>query len=100
MLPLGLLEQQRSLARPKLADILVRGFDDGGCSHRCGFTSKYAYAYMSLLQEKYLFPDGLLCISNAITAASNMPDPVPQEASVPCNYERNHTVPEYRRNRG
>jgi hypothetical protein len=30
------------------------------CVHRCGWTSKYAYAYLNLLEKKDLWPAGHL----------------------------------------
>jgi hypothetical protein len=42
----ALLEEQRSLAKLKLAEILIAGINDatGMCVHTCGWSSKYAYA--------------------------------------------------------
>lgn len=97
---LVLLEQKRGILRLRLAEILVQGFGTGGCPHRCGWTSKYAYAYMILLEETRLVPTELPSISNSITEASNMRDPVPEEASVNCNYEAKHAEPKYRESRG
>ncbi|KAF7863065.1 hypothetical protein EAF04_007148 [Stromatinia cepivora] len=98
-----LLEQQRSFARLGLSEILISGI--GGeaeiCVHKCGWTSKYAYAYLNLLEDKQLWPVRLLglSISEAIEAAKNMPDTIPKERSIPCPYEYKHAPPEYRKDR-
>lgn len=98
---IGLLEEQRSFARLKLAEILIAGINDGTgiCSHRCGWSSKYAYAYLKLLKGRDLWPTRLLCISEAIKIADEMPDPIPEERSVACTYDYKHAAPEYKRNR-
>ncbi|KAF2843893.1 hypothetical protein T440DRAFT_437076 [Plenodomus tracheiphilus IPT5] len=99
----GLLEEARSTARLDLADILVSGIDDptGSCVHRCGWSSRYAYAYLQLLQARDLWPRALSCLSiaDAIVKAETMPDPVPKEADPSCTYSYKHSVPEYRKNR-
>ena len=99
----GLLEGQRSFARLKLAEILIAGINDGTgmCVHKCGWTSKYAYAYLMLLERKDLWPARLLHISlsKAIDLAEKMPDPIPEEPSIACTYEYKHAAPEYRENR-
>jgi hypothetical protein len=91
------------MARLDLADILVSGSDDptGTCVHRCGWSSSYAYAYLKLLQTEDLWPRALgrLSIADAIAKAGTIPDPVPEEANHPCNYDYKHSVPEYRKNR-
>jgi hypothetical protein len=73
----------------------------GMCVHRCGWTSKYAYAYLKLLEREQLWPAGLLhiSISKAIELADKKPDPVPEEPSIACTYSYKHAVPEYRRER-
>lgn len=98
---LDLLEEQRNRARLKLAEILIAGINDGTgmCVHKCGWSSKYAFAYMQSLQRHDLWPTHLLCLSDAMDLAEKMPDPVPDEKSCTCAYEYKHTVPEYRRNR-
>jgi hypothetical protein len=97
----ALLEEQRSVAKLKLAEILIAGINDadGVCVHACGWSSKYAYAYLNSLERHGLWPTGLVCISKAIQSAENMPDPVPTEQSIACVFARKHTPPEYRRNR-
>lgn len=97
----GLLEEQRSFAGLKLAEILIAGINDGigMCVHRCGWSSKHAYAYLKLLERQNLWPTHLLCISEAIELAEKMPDPIPEEPSIACTYEYKHAAPEYRRNR-
>src|ERR1700728_3033503 len=98
---IGLLEEQRSFARLKLAEILIAGINDraGNCLYRCGWSSKYAYAYLKLLERQNLWPTHLLCISEAIEIAEKMPDPIPEEPSIACSYGYKHAAPEYRRNR-
>ncbi|KAH7357230.1 hypothetical protein BKA65DRAFT_524386 [Rhexocercosporidium sp. MPI-PUGE-AT-0058] len=98
-----LLEGQRSVARLKLAEILIAGINDGTgmCVHKCGWTSKYAYAYLKSLERKYLWPGQLLniSISKAIELAEKMPDPIPEEPSTSCRYAYKHAAPEYRADR-
>ncbi|PVH69810.1 hypothetical protein DL98DRAFT_564318 [Cadophora sp. DSE1049] len=98
-----LLEGQRSFARLKLAEILIAGINDGTgmCVHKCGWTSKYAYAYLKMLETRDLWPARLLhiSISKAIDLAEKMPDPIPEESSIACIYEYKHAAPEYRRGR-
>ncbi|KAL2040036.1 hypothetical protein N7G274_007439 [Stereocaulon virgatum] len=96
-----LLEEQRSFARLRLAEILLAGVNDctGTCVHKCGWSSKYAYAYLKLLERQDLWPTHLLCISKAIEIAEKMPDPIPEEPSVSCTFGYKHAAPEYRRNR-
>jgi hypothetical protein len=98
-----MLEEQRGFARLKIAEILMAGVNDGTglCVHKCGWTSKYAYAYMKLLEREGLWPAHLpnISISKALESAERMPDPVPEESSTPCTYGYKHAVPEYRRNR-
>ncbi|KAH7407173.1 hypothetical protein BKA64DRAFT_408839 [Cadophora sp. MPI-SDFR-AT-0126] len=99
-----LLEEQRSFARLKLAEILIAGINDGTgrCIHKCGWTSKYAYAYayayLKLLETRGLWPARLfhLSLSKAIDLAEKIPDPIPEESSIACTYEYKHTAPEYR----
>lgn len=71
------------------------------CVHKCGWTSKYAYAYLKLLEAKDLWPARLvnISISEAIELATNIPDPIPGEPSVACTYGYKHAAPEYRRDR-
>jgi len=66
------------------------------CVHKCGWTSKYAYAYLKLLGRKDLWPAYLLytSISRAIELAERMTDPIPEESSIVCRYESNHAAPE------
>ena len=71
----------------------------GTCVHKCGWSSKYAYAYLKLLEGQDLWPTRLLCISEAIEKAEKMPDPIPEEESIGCSYEYKHAAPEYRRSR-
>jgi hypothetical protein len=59
---IDLLEEQRSFARLKLGEILIAGIEIGGCVHRCGWSSKYAYAYVKLLESQNLWPTGLVSI--------------------------------------
>jgi hypothetical protein len=93
----------KKLARLKLAEILLAGINNGTgmCVHKCGWTSKYAYAYLKLLDGKDLWPARLLhiSISKAIELAENMPGPIPEEQSVACTYGYKHAAPEYRRDR-
>jgi hypothetical protein len=95
----GLLEGQRSLARLKLADILQSGINAGGCCHRCGWDSKYAYAYLRLLQDNGLRPTELVNISKAIKSVGLLHDPVPEERSTECTYTYKHEPPKYRKDR-
>lgn len=99
----GLLEEARALARLDLADILLNGVNDptGMCVHRCGWSSKYAFAYLKLLEEESLWPGSLgrLSIADAIAKVGRIPDPVPKEANTSCTYEYKHCVPEYRKHR-
>ena len=99
----GLLEEQRATARLKAADILIEGVNDvtGLCVHKCGWTSKYAYAYMKLLEKEELWPKLLTqkSISKALESAERMPDPIPEESSAACAYGYKHAAPAYRRNR-
>jgi hypothetical protein len=99
----GMLEEARSIARLRLANILLQGIDDqtGTCVHKCGWSSKYAFAYLDLLETRSLWPKELShkSISKAIETAGNMPTPKPQESSASCQYAYKHCVPEYRVNR-
>jgi hypothetical protein len=96
---LGLLEEQRNNTRLKLAELLLGQITNGTglCVHRCGWTSKYAYAYMMLLEQQNLWPMRLHCLSQAIESAETMPDPVPQERSTECTYGYKHAIPTYRK---
>jgi hypothetical protein len=69
--------------------------------HKCGWTSKYAYIYLKLLEREHLWPAQLpyTSISKALESAERMPDPIPEESSTACTYEYKHAAPEYRRNR-
>ncbi|KAH8782917.1 hypothetical protein F5883DRAFT_537395 [Diaporthe sp. PMI_573] len=99
---LGMLEEQRGVARLKLAQILIEGVDAGICAHKCGWTSKYAYAYIKQLEGEFLWPGRLpnIPIAKALESADRMPDPIPKESfSTPCTYEYKHAAPEYRRDR-
>ena len=71
------------------------------CVHKCGWTSKYAYAYLKLLERRGLWPVRLLhiSISKAIDLAEKMPDSIPEEPSIACTYEYKHAAPEYRKGR-
>jgi hypothetical protein len=73
----------------------------GLCVHKCGWTSRYAYAYMNLLEGERLWPAHLphISISKALELVERMPDPIPTESSTACPYERKHAAPAYRRNR-
>lgn len=86
-----------------MAEILIEGVNDGTalCVHRCGWTSKYAYAYIKLLEREHLWPEHLsqTSVSKALQSAERMPDPIPEESSTPCNYGHKHAAPAYRRNR-
>ena len=99
----GLLEEQRGFARLKVAEILISGVNDGTglCVHKCGWTSKYAYAYIKRLEREDLWPAQLhhISISKALESAERMPDPIPEEPSIECTYEYKHAAPAYRRNR-
>ncbi|KAM6484669.1 hypothetical protein HDV62DRAFT_304104 [Trichoderma sp. SZMC 28011] len=98
-----LLEEQRGSARLRVAEILMAGVNDwtGYCCHKCGWTSKYAYAYIKLLESERLWPAKLphISISEALQSADRMPDPIPEESSAACTYGYKHTAPAYRRNR-
>ncbi|KAK7177376.1 hypothetical protein PSPO01_16576 [Paraphaeosphaeria sporulosa] len=94
-----LLEGQRSLARLKLADILQSGIHAAGCCHRCGWDSKYAYAYLRLLQDNGFRPTELINISKSIKSVELLHDPVPEERSTECNFGYKHKPPEYRKDR-
>lgn len=98
-----LLEEQRGFARLRVAEILIEGVNDGTglCVHKCGWTSKYAYAYMKLLEREKLWPAQLpnISISDALQSAESMRDPIPEESSTTCTYGYNHAAPAYRRNR-
>jgi hypothetical protein len=95
----GLLEEARSIAKLKLADILMNGVNDptGTCVQDCGWSSKYAYAYLKLLKAHELWPAdlGRQSIAHVITKAETIPDPVPLEASQSCIFSFNHSVPKY-----
>jgi hypothetical protein len=99
----SMLEEARGFTRMKLANILIKGADDptGSCVHRCGWSSKYAFAYVIELDKQDLWPIHLSrqSISKAIEMVSRMPDPVPQESSASCKYSYKHSTPEYRRHR-
>lgn len=73
----------------------------GGCYHKCGWTSKYAYAYLQLLRGKSLWPACLfkMSISEAIELVETMPDPIPEEQNAECTFAYKHAAPEYRRDR-
>ncbi|KAL7909984.1 hypothetical protein GGI35DRAFT_468975 [Trichoderma velutinum] len=98
-----LLEEQRGFARLRVAEILIAGVNDGTglCVHKCGWTSKYAYAYIKLLEGEHLWPAHLphISISKALQSAERMPDPIPEESSTACTYGYKHAAPAYRRNR-
>ncbi|KAF2675684.1 hypothetical protein K458DRAFT_324012 [Lentithecium fluviatile CBS 122367] len=97
------LEEARNSARLELADILLKGVNDPTvhCVHKCGWSSKYAYAYLKSLEGQQLWPTHLYrtSISKALESAEKMSDPVPKESSVSCTYGYKHRTPEYRRNR-
>lgn len=69
--------------------------------HECGWSSKYAFAYIKDLDEKDLWPAALdrRSIVDAIAEAEFMPDPIPTEDSGNCQYDFKHSVPQYRRAR-
>ncbi|CAG7958013.1 unnamed protein product [Penicillium salamii] len=92
-----LLEEQRGFARLKLGEILIKGINALACVHRCGWTSKYAFAYMKLLEAQDLWPTSLFVVAEAIERANMMPDPIPEESSAQCRYGYKHFVPEYRK---
>lgn len=94
-----LLEEQRNDARLRLAEILIKGYNSGACCHRCGWSSKYAYAYLQSLGDAQLLPTGIHSISKAIKQAEKMPSSIPTEPSIACTYEHKHTTPEYTRDR-
>ena len=91
------------MARLEFAEILLSGIHDPvrTCVHRCGWSSKYAYAYLKLLKTQDLWPRAMsgISVANAILKAEMIPDAVPDEASQSCPYSYKHSVPEYRRNR-
>lgn len=74
----GLLEEQRDLTRLKLGNILLGGMTSGMCAHKCGWTSKYAYAYLKSLGDHQLWPTVLSDISEAVERVGGMPDPIPE----------------------
>ncbi|KAM5360762.1 hypothetical protein BFJ70_g16769 [Fusarium oxysporum] len=96
-----MLEEQRGFARLEVSQILIAGGGTGSCWHNCGWTSKYAYAYMKLLERKDLWPAHLfhISISKALEKAERMPDPVPEERSTQCQYAYKHEPPAYREDR-
>ncbi|KAH7247245.1 uncharacterized protein BKA55DRAFT_701558 [Fusarium redolens] len=96
-----LLEEQRGFARLEIAEILINGVNSGRCDYGCGWTSTYAHAYISKLEEENLWPANFsnTSISNALRRAEMMPDPVPSERTTTCNSARWHRVPEYRTSR-
>ncbi|SPJ83766.1 uncharacterized protein FTOL_10282 [Fusarium torulosum] len=96
-----LLEEQRGFARLEVSQILIEGGGASSCCHNCGWTSKYAYAYMKLLDLKDLWPADLFrtSIAKALAKAERMPDPVPEERSTECRYAYKHEPPAYRENR-
>ena len=98
----GLLEEARSIARLDLANILMNGIHDptGTCVHRCGWSSKYAFAYLKLLQIQGLWPAdlGRRSIADAIAKAETIPDPIPEEPITSCTYSYKHSAPAYRKN--
>ncbi|KAH7394023.1 hypothetical protein DE146DRAFT_790354 [Phaeosphaeria sp. MPI-PUGE-AT-0046c] len=100
---LGLLEGARSAARLQLATILIRGVgtEYRSCVHRCGWSSKYAFAYIQQLNKNNLGPEALIhqSIADAIAQAEYMPDPIPDEDSGTCQYAYKHRVPGYRKDR-
>lgn len=99
----GMFEEQRGVARLKLAEILIAGVNEGTCAHKCGWTSKHAFAYVKQLEREGLWPAKLadIPISNALELADMMPDPVPEESfDTPCTYKYKHAAPAYRRSRG
>ncbi|KAM0127389.1 hypothetical protein ACHAO1_009562 [Botrytis cinerea] len=95
-----LLETQRSAARLGFSEIILEGINDvyAMCNRKCGWTSKWAYAYLQLLGEKRLWPARLhgIPLSEAIESAQNMPDPVPSEDSGVCSDAYSHKSPRYR----
>ncbi|TGO23928.1 hypothetical protein BPAE_0117g00230 [Botrytis paeoniae] len=98
-----LLETQRIFVRSEFSEILLGGINDRHaiCNQRCGWTCKYAYAYLNSLKEKRLWPVGLhkISISEAMESAERMPDPVPEESSIECRHAKMHTPPKYRESR-
>jgi hypothetical protein len=98
---IGLLEQQRGFARLEISQILIAGGGTMSCCHKCGWTSKYAYAYMKLLEGKDLWPGALsrISISKALEKAEKMPDPIPEERNTQCQYAYKHESPAYREDR-
>jgi hypothetical protein len=94
-------KEARGLARLRLANILIKGADDpiGSCVHKCGWSSKHAFAYLQELEKQDLWPIDLTrqSMSKAIEMVSRVPDPIPRESSAPCQYGYKHCAPEYRR---
>ncbi|KAJ5544098.1 hypothetical protein N7494_005377 [Penicillium frequentans] len=91
-----LLEEQRGFARLKLEEILLGGTKASSCVHRCGWTSKYAYAYIQLLETQSLWPMDIQSVAESIERANRMPDPIPEERSTECKFGYKHFVPDYR----
>jgi hypothetical protein len=89
-----------------LADILIAGINnrDEICSYRCQWASDYGYAYLELLEKEQLLPTQLLCISEAIKTAEQLPDPqlpdpVLREPESLCENDYDHQAPQYRKAR-
>jgi hypothetical protein len=83
--------------------MLIDGINDwtGMCVQRREWTSKYAYAYLKLLERKDLWPARLygISISKAIKLPEKMSDPIPEESSIACTHAYKHAAPEYRKTR-
>lgn len=96
------MEERRSRIRLKLQQLLVEGALDCRSDCACGWTSKYAFAYLVLLEEGNLLPERMLdqSISCVMQAAEQMSDPTPAQQNLPCKGYGLHREPDYRKQRG
>ena len=70
--------------------------DGDSCGNSCGWSAKYTYGYINLLESRDLWPTQPYCISEVIEIAKMMPDPIPQERTFKCPYGYLHGASLYR----
>jgi hypothetical protein len=94
-----MLEEQRSLLRTEIEQLLVQGAtsgsDNGSCS--CAWSSRHSLAYMELLKAKQLEPQHLhgMSLTQILDRVDKMSDPTVSHNTQPCGY-RWHSQPAYR----
>lgn len=84
----------------RLQEVLLNGDTRicSGCS--CGWTSRYAFAYLQLLEREGLSPINVLDyqIWRALRRAEQLNDPTPPKDDGSCESCRQHSKSDYREN--